>query len=86
MFVPKRRKKTLIGLVAFGILYLIVHALVFDRSINYGSLKVFISESKEHVWHVLPLLLIFMAFFAKDGYDRVLKRGPYAPPQRPPTT
>ena len=71
-----RRKRLYIVLFAFAALYLIVHYLIFDREFTFTTFPAFIAEGREHVWHVAPLILIFLIFFGKEAYDRIKKRTP----------
>lgn len=72
------RTRFLIGLSIFAIIYLIGHYLVFDREFQFTTIAGFLAESKEHAWHILPVFLI-LGFFIKDAYDRIKKKGAYAP-------
>ena len=68
------RRLIWIGAIAFGLVYLAVHYLLFDRYIRITGIWDFICQGKGHIWHVAPLLAIFGYFFALEGINRWKKK------------
>ncbi|GEM_PF-3033464 len=68
------RKKIYAAFGIFALLYLAIHFLIFDKGFKYTGLTDFISEGREHIWHVAPVIIVFFVLLAKDLYERMKKR------------
>ncbi len=59
-------KKTWLLFAIVGVIYLIGHDLIFSKELKFNGLKEFIAESKQHIWHVAPIVIAFFVLLTID--------------------
>lgn len=64
------RKKTWLSFAIISAVYIVGHDLIFKNELKFDNLKEFINESKQHVWHIIPVVIAFLVLFIKDQFKK----------------
>lgn len=67
-FFSEHRHKIFVGICFFSVVYLLVHFFGFEE-FKYTGLMDLIQESREHVFHIVPIMIAFMIYFILAWQD-----------------
>ncbi len=73
-FFHRNKKRVLLGGLALGIVYLVIHFLIFDKEFQYDGIWNFILEGRAHTLHVAPVIIVFLWLTGLTIRDRIREK------------
>ena len=67
-------RKRWLGVALFSAAYLTIHFVIFDQEFKYTGFKDFVLEGRQHIFHVAPVVILFLYFLIKEAVERNKKK------------